>query len=722
MRVTFTWMIVAAWGILFQAHAQTFPCDNGQRLYFFQETGGPNGSLSCITGYTTGTPQVTALFPMPTHQHNGLAANPFDNYLYYLESNKLNRLDASGNATTVCTLSNPSLFGCFDYKGRYWTIQLNALVAYDINSCTVVKGPYNLAVGTGFLDVAFNPKDCHFYIGNLRVDTNGVADPSYPGVSFVPSGTYGGVAIGSDGNIYGVDGNAAGGDLSVIDLTTFSSHPVSTIMPGPVGARSDMASFPCSNVDASFSFTTGGCASVLVNFQDLSTGPVGNWTWNFGDPQSGPSNSSSLQNPSHLFPGPGTYTVTLTVSTGSQLCYLTSWDTDTMVVQIVSGQGLSATVQQQMVSCFGLCNATASVQINGGQSPYSYLWSNGSVSSAISALCPGSYSVTVTDAAGCSSIQSMTVTQPSVLQLTTSSTPAICNLPTGSATASVTGGAAPYSFLWSNGQQTQAMTGLSAQQYSVTVADGNGCTVQSVVQVGQGGSGPQLNIGGNQTICPAQSTTLTVTGALSYLWNTGSTESAIEISPAQTSTYSVTAWTSGCSTQVALTVYVTDVFLELGESKDICGLKEIELTASASASANVQWSTGDPGASIIINSPGVYWATATLGQCQVTDSVIITGDAAGDSPLWIPNSFTPDRNGLNETFSGVGENILEYHMQIFNRWGEKIFETDHMDQPWEGTVKGRPVQEDVYVYKIRFRNLCSGVRMIEKTGHVSVIR
>ena len=94
---------------------QTFPCDNGQRLYFFRDTGGANGSLACITNYTTSSPTVTTLFPMPTIHHNGLAANPADNYLYYLEMNQLKRLDASGSAVTVCTLGSSSLFGCFDY-------------------------------------------------------------------------------------------------------------------------------------------------------------------------------------------------------------------------------------------------------------------------------------------------------------------------------------------------------------------------------------------------------------------------------------------------------------------------------------------------------------------------------------------------------------------------------------------------------------------------------
>src|SRR4051812_41352005 len=90
------------------AGGQTFPCDNGARLYFFLDTLGTNGALAYIENYTT-VPTITAMCPMPSMAHNGLGANPIDHYLYYLNGSKLERLDANCTMTQVCTLASGSL-------------------------------------------------------------------------------------------------------------------------------------------------------------------------------------------------------------------------------------------------------------------------------------------------------------------------------------------------------------------------------------------------------------------------------------------------------------------------------------------------------------------------------------------------------------------------------------------------------------------------------------
>lgn len=274
-------------------HCQKFPCDSATRLYFFQNIGGQKGSLSYITGYTTPTPTVTTLFPMPTSQHNGLAANQQDNYLYFLAGEKLNRLDASGNATTVCSLSFSSIYGCFDSWGRYWTVDGDSLVAIDVNTCAIVKGPFPIS-GGGMLDIVFNPYDCMLYYNNVRCDTNGVIDPTYTGINFAPAGTYGGAAIGIDGNIYGM-GGTSDGNLSVKDLSTNTSQNVYNFTPGPSFGRSDMASFTCFIAHAQFSTSPQSACSLTYNFSDQSTGTINSWLWNFGDPSSGTNDTSSAE-------------------------------------------------------------------------------------------------------------------------------------------------------------------------------------------------------------------------------------------------------------------------------------------------------------------------------------------------------------------------------------------------------------------------------------------
>jgi gliding motility-associated-like protein len=94
--------------------------------------------------------------------------------------------------------------------------------------------------------------------------------------------------------------------------------------------------------------------------------------------------------------------------------------------------------------------------------------------------------------------------------------------------------------------------------------------------------------------------------------------------------------------------------------------------------------------------------------------------------LYIPNSFTPNGDGLNDIFSAVGYNIVEFEMLIFNRWGEKIFQSDNINFGWNGSYlkgnapnQGDKVQEEVFVYKLKFIDI-SGLEHT-KEGTVTVI-
>lgn len=539
-------------GIVSTLPAQTFPCDNGDRLYFIQETGAQYGSLSYITNYTMGTPSVTVMFPFTTQQHNALAANPIDHYLYYkdwamLGTSYLKRLTSTGVSTTICTLGSNSLFGCFDHIGRFWTVENNALVAYDINTCSLVKGPYSLTPSCGFLDIAFNPKDCHFYMCDLRIDTNGVVDPGYPGTQFFPAGTYGGAAFGSDGKLYGTAGTASNGDLSAINLTTNTSSLVGNFSPGPVSGKSDMASFFCSDIQAYFSDSLTGCSSQLVFFHDSSTGAVGNWNWNFGDPASGTSDTSTLQNPSHQFSGPGTYTVTLVVSTGANICYSNAIDSAFLVITISASAGPALTPAQTQVSCNNSCDGTASISASGGTVPYSYIWSNGQSSSSITGLCAGTFSVVVTDSAGCSSSSIFNITQPAALTATANASQASCGSTTGTATVTVSGGSGSYTYSWSPaGGSSTVATGLSIGSYTCLITDSSGCTIAAVASVVNSGA-PFVTLSGQANV-------------LCFGGSTGSAAvSASGGTPGYTYSWSPAGGTSSAATGLSAGNYVVTV-------------------------------------------------------------------------------------------------------------------------------------------------------------------
>ena len=156
--------------------------------------------------------------------------------------------------------------------------------------------------------------------------------------------------------------------------------------------------------------------------------------------------------------------------------YTVSFDIDEptqLVAQIVSSTN---------ESCFDAADGTATVDVTGGTTPYSYLWSNGQTSATAVGLADGNYTVTVTDAGGCT-VEDIPVTiggANAVLAVTGTTTDLTCNGDnSGAIDIAVTGGTAPYSYVWSNGLSSEDISNLPAGDYSVTVTDANGCNVSS---------------------------------------------------------------------------------------------------------------------------------------------------------------------------------------------------------------------------------------------------
>ncbi|PZR20368.1 MAG: hypothetical protein DI539_11065 [Flavobacterium psychrophilum] len=166
----------------------------------------------------------------------------------------------------------------------------------------------------------------------------------------------------------------------------------------------------------------------------------------------------------------GNYTVTIT---DANTCSITRNFT------ITGTSAFTITPTQTNVTCNGLTNGTATVTVTGGTGTYTYVWSpSGGTAATASGLAPGTYSVAITDGNGCTASQSFTITQPTALTVTGSSSNINCNgAANGMASAAATGGTAPYTYSWApSGGTASSATGLSAGNYVCTVTDANGCT------------------------------------------------------------------------------------------------------------------------------------------------------------------------------------------------------------------------------------------------------
>jgi gliding motility-associated-like protein len=173
----------------------------------------------------------------------------------------------------------------------------------------------------------------------------------------------------------------------------------------------------------------------------------------------------------------GNYTVTVTDANNC---------TQTATFRVLGMGNFNITTSKNDAAC-GQSNGSASVTgVTGGTGPYTFLWSNGTTTATILNIAGGTYTVTITDAAGCNGMATVVVRSVGNFNITTDIAKSDCTNPTGSIRiTNVTGGTAPYTYLWSTGATTAAITNVPAGAYSVTVTDARGCSsVLSNIVVG----------------------------------------------------------------------------------------------------------------------------------------------------------------------------------------------------------------------------------------------
>lgn len=137
--------------------------------------------------------------------------------------------------------------------------------------------------------------------------------------------------------------------------------------------------------------------------------------------------------------------------------------------------GFTANSNTQMVTCYGACDGEIYVNVTGGAYPYSYQWSNGTVGANINGLCAGIYQQSISDAGGCSLMETFVVSQPTPINIIVDTVISALNNMNGAIEILVSGGTSPYNYQWSNGQITQNAMQLSSGIYSVTITDAQGC-------------------------------------------------------------------------------------------------------------------------------------------------------------------------------------------------------------------------------------------------------
>jgi gliding motility-associated-like protein len=332
---------------------------------------------------------------------------------------------------------------------------------------------------------------------------------------------------------------------------------------------------------------------------------------------------------------PGSYTYVATSASGCVSLPVTITITQPQV-------GLTVTTTQTNVLCFGNSTGAINATPAGGSAPYTYSWSNGATTQNLTAIPSGSYTVTVTDANGCTATATVIITQPAAaLAATTTQVMIACfGGNTGSVNMTPTGGTAPYTYVWTGGSTAQSAIGVPAGTYTVTVTDANGCTTTVTATITQ----PQapLTLTNTQTnvSCFGNSTgaiNLTPAGgtpAYSYLWSNNATTQNLTSLPAGTYTVVVTD-ANGCTANASVTITQpqTGLTVTTTQTNVLCfgnSTGAINATpAGGSAPYTYSWSNGATTQNLTAIPSGSYTVTVSdANGCTATATAIITQPAA----------------------------------------------------------------------------------------------
>ena len=324
------------------------------------------------------------------------------------------------------------------------------------------------------------------------------------------------------------------------------------------------------------------------------------------------------------------------------------------------------TNQVQNPACNGDSNGAISLNVIGVNPPLSYLWSNGSTQASLSQVPAGNYTVTVTDQDGCFAIKNIVLSEPPPLTALS----AVRNIPCkeaciGEAWSTPVGGTPPYQWLWNDAtsQTTNPANNLCDGTYKVTITDAHQCTTYDTIQI---------------------------------------IDSSIYITTNATIAYDTIY--EGQSAQINSNFYTPGY--------------------------TYTWTPA-----IGLNNPSIHNPLASPTEstlyrlllqdiygCEWEDSVFIyVIDVICEDPfIYVPNAFTPDGDGKNDIFyvrSSVG---YDMEFRIYNRWGEKVFESNNINHGWDGTYKGRKLEPAVFDYYLKLT--CYNRQVFIKKGNITLIR
>ncbi len=471
----------------------------------------------------------------------------------------------------------------------------------------------------------------------------------------------------------------------------------------------------------------------------------------------------------------GSYTVTATTPQGCQR-------SDQVQVEF---NPLPLDVLQDITTCI-----SQPPTLNAGNTGSTYLWSTSATTQSITPITSATYSVSITTAQGCSATYDANVTlmptinidlgpdtslctgEPWVLDAgtpglsytwsTSASTQTISPTTSGNYSVSATNGyctgsdaiqltfrAAPVdvlvdvtacvgqtitldagndgcTYLWNTNATTRQISVSMPGVYTVTVTNASNCSATYDVTVSFVAY-PVVDLGQDTVLCEGEVLHLSSgQPTLLNVWNTGQTTPSIEVR--FTHIYVVSVSNGFCVARDSLLAVFNPRPSALSTARYFTCLTDAPnyvVIDAGNEGSSYDWNTGASSQVILAGSYGWYYVSmVNQYNCARTDSAVV--EEFCPPSIFVPNTFTPNGDGINDVWNVVGKNIGEFQMLVFDRWGSVIFQSDNPSMGWDGTYNGQPLKDDVYVWRMtyKFREHDSGKEGFDhkEMGHITILR
>jgi gliding motility-associated-like protein len=379
-----------------------------------------------------------------------------------------------------------------------------------------------------------------------------------------------------------------------------------------------------------------------------------------------------------------------------------------------------------------ICSGNLVLDAGAGVEAYTYLWQDGSTNQTFTVTTSGTYNVLKTNLNGCESFDTIEVLVGGELSVDLGPDSTFCN----QVDLVMDAGWLNSIYVWQDASANQQFHALNPGTYWVTI-DNAGCIGSDSIVLSVLPS-PVISVP-DEDICKGSNVNLTATGATTYTWSptiglNTTIGATVNANPLVTATYTIIGTTNGCSdTALAVvTVIPNPIATIYATPNPVLSSNPLVTFSTSNTDGELSWyynnlliSQLNQFIMTLPETPGNFVVQLVVkNSLGCADTSKITVVIQEDIIFFVPNSFTPDGNALNNGFypvitSGIDE--ASYELLIYDRWGELVYQTNTITDGWDGTYKGKMKQNGTYTWTIKFKSKYTS-EVFEHVGNVVLLK